>query len=126
SMRRPDPLFRLRARRAAGPPAPFVVGVGRSGTTLLRLMLDAHPELAIPPETHFLPELIESARSGAGAAELAAAAAASRHWGDLGISALDFEARLRLGGTRPDQAARAFFELYAERHGKPRWGDKTP
>ena len=36
-------------------PAPFVVGVGRSGTTLLRLMLDAHPELAIPPETHFLP-----------------------------------------------------------------------
>ncbi len=26
-------------------PAPFVVGHGRSGTTLLRLMLDAHPEL---------------------------------------------------------------------------------
>ena len=21
---------------------------------------------------------------------------------------------------------RAFFELYAEREGKPRWGDKTP
>ena len=42
---------RVRARRS---PAPFVVGVGRSGTTLLRLMLDAHPELAIPPETHFV------------------------------------------------------------------------
>src|ERR1051325_199517 len=35
-------------------PPVFVVGCGRSGTTLLRLMLDAHPELAIPGETHFL------------------------------------------------------------------------
>ncbi|MGH2962645.1 MAG: sulfotransferase, partial [Solirubrobacterales bacterium] len=35
--------------RAARPPVPFIVGVGRSGTTLLRLMLDAHPDLAIPP-----------------------------------------------------------------------------
>ena len=53
----------LRAReiRRAGPapaasppatwPAPFVVGATRSGTTLLRLMLDAHPEMAIPSET---------------------------------------------------------------------------
>ena len=36
-------------------PAPFIVGLSRSGTTLLRLMLDAHPDLAIPPETHFIP-----------------------------------------------------------------------
>ena len=31
-------------RRRGPPPAPFVVGATRSGTTLLRLMLDAHPE----------------------------------------------------------------------------------
>ena len=36
---------------------PFLVGVARSGTTLLRLMLDAHPQLTIPPETHFVPKL---------------------------------------------------------------------
>lgn len=42
-------------------PAPFIVGVGRSGTTLLRLMLDAHPDLAIPAETHFVPALIHVA-----------------------------------------------------------------
>src|SRR5438270_14036839 len=35
-------------------PMPFIVGAPRSGTTLLRLMLDAHPELAIPPETGFV------------------------------------------------------------------------
>src|SRR6266576_845787 len=47
-----------RGRPEAGRvPAPFVVGIARSGTTLLRLMLDAHRELTIPPETHFLPRL---------------------------------------------------------------------
>ncbi|MGB5401439.1 MAG: sulfotransferase, partial [Thermoanaerobaculia bacterium] len=40
------------------PPFPFIVGVARSGTTLLRLMLDSHPQLAIPPETHFLPSVL--------------------------------------------------------------------
>src|SRR5258707_983061 len=33
---------------------PIVVGAPRSGTTLLRLMLDSHPALAIPPATDFL------------------------------------------------------------------------
>ena len=46
----------IRARRAstaawrpAIPPAPFIVGATRSGTTLLRLMLDAHPRWRSPP-----------------------------------------------------------------------------
>ena len=33
---------------------PIIVGAPRSGTTLLRLMLDSHPDVAIPPETGFL------------------------------------------------------------------------
>ena len=37
--------------------------MNRSGTTLLRMMLDAHPELTIPPETHFVPDLIKAAAS---------------------------------------------------------------
>ena len=32
----------------------FVVGAGRSGTTLLRLILAGHSRLHIPPETWFL------------------------------------------------------------------------
>ena len=45
-------------------PVPFVVGVNRSGTTLLRMMLDSHPDLAIPPETHFIPALFDGSSSG--------------------------------------------------------------
>ena len=51
---------RLRGRTPEPPPAPFVCGVTRSGTTLLRLMLDAHPDVAIPGETHWVPKLIKA------------------------------------------------------------------
>ncbi len=63
---------RASARGAERVPAPFVVGVNRSGTTLLRMMLDAHPELTIPPETHFVPELIEAAEESLADAGVAA------------------------------------------------------
>ena len=33
----------------------FIVGCSRSGTTLLQQMLNAHPRIAITPETHFMP-----------------------------------------------------------------------
>lgn len=35
-------------------PFVFVVGCGRSGTTLLRAMLNAHPDLAVPAESYFI------------------------------------------------------------------------
>jgi hypothetical protein len=110
------------------PPAPFVVGVGRSGTTLLRLMLDAHRELTIPPETHFVPELIAACgKRRASVQELLEIVTSGRQWGDFGLEAEELERRfetvepLEAGG-----ALRAFYGLYAERAGKPRWGDKTP
>ncbi len=33
---------------------PFLVGCERSGTTLVRAMLDGHPQLAVPGESHFI------------------------------------------------------------------------
>ncbi|GAI08625.1 unnamed protein product, partial [marine sediment metagenome] len=32
----------------------FIIGVGRSGTTLLQSILNAHPKICFPPETHFV------------------------------------------------------------------------
>ena len=116
-------------RSAVRAPAPFIVGVGRSGTTLLRMMLDSHPDLAIPPETHFLPELMElfATDRHASADEVIEIITSGRHWGDFGLEEEALRARLEAAAPLDAAAAiRAFFELYAERHGKPRWGDKTP
>jgi len=109
------------------PPAPFVVGVPRSGTTLLRLMLDAHPELAIPPETYFVTNLIEAGEDGAGAERLADVLVEHRRFGDLGIDEAELRRRLAaIGSPTGGDAVRVAFGLYAERRGKQRWGDKTP
>jgi hypothetical protein len=124
----------LRRRRMLGSrpgaPAPFVVGVGRSGTTLLRLMLDAHPEMAIPPETHFLPSMIDSFSRLRVSPERVLAAIESAPQSGLPESGVDPEALLyRLRQIKPLNAPdsiRAFYRLYAERARKGRWGDKTP
>jgi hypothetical protein len=93
------------------------------------MMLDSHPQLAIPPESHFVPDLIEYFQENneptvEGALEQIEG---NRRWGDFHLDA--GELRERLAATEPlnvSDALRAFFELYAEKQGKPRWGDKTP
>jgi hypothetical protein len=108
-------------------PAPFIVGVPRSGTTMLRLMLDAHPAMAIPPETYFVTNLIEAADGGAGPDQLANVLVTHRRWGDLNINEGELRRRLgALGKPSGGDAIRTAFGLYAEGRGKPRWGDKTP
>ncbi len=114
------------------PPAPFVVGATRSGTTLLRLMLDAHPDIAIPSETHFIPDLIKAReKHGASRERMLEMLTSHRRWGDFHIEASELsdrwgvlEARGALDGPA---AVREFFAIYGEKQGgPPRWGDKTP
>jgi hypothetical protein len=91
------------------------------------MMLDAHPQLAIPAETHFLPELIERASAGAESDQLAALITGARNWGDFGLDAEELAGRIAaLDAAGPAAVIRCFYELYAERQRKPRWGDKTP
>ncbi len=106
------------------PPAPFVVGVPRSGTTLLRLLLDAHPLVAIPPETGFA---LAVADAPAGREEFAARVRGLEPWPDLAFG--DAELDTILAAVDPWSAGgglRAIYRAYARRHDKPRWGDKTP
>ncbi len=121
---------RLRGRSEPEFPAPFVVGVGRSGTTLLRMMLDAHPQLAIPPETHFINPLIQASgrlRFNPRTATKAIVEDERRRWNDFGLDRSALLARMEaIEPFNTSDALRAFYLAYAEQHGKPRWGDKTP
>ncbi len=106
-------------------PPLFVLGVRRSGTTLLRVTLDSNSELAVPDESYFVPQLADRHR---GRIDLEAFVDDLRRLPtlrDWGVRPADVRARLGPGSTVAD-GIRAVYELYAEAQGKPRWGDKTP
>jgi hypothetical protein len=113
---------------------PFIVGSPRSGTTLLRFMLDAHPELAIPPETGFLRFARELEGEGQGEeirgklfALVVSFPPSAPAWEDFGISSEELRKRLEaLDPFTVADGVRLFYRMYAERFDKPRWGDKTP
>ncbi len=107
--------------------APFIVGVGRSGTTLLRLMLDSHPHLSIPPETHFIRKLLNSSYSQCDENFFFNTVVSTRTWKDFGIEETELYNRLI---TIPEfsisDGLRVFYTCYAEKNNKILWGDKTP
>jgi len=108
----------------SGPPV-IVLGVRRSGTTLLRVMLDRSPALAIPDESYFVPQL---ARRHRGVVDPDAFLDDLRRLPTLaewGLEPGAVAARLRPGLTA-GEAISAIFATYAAEQGKQRWGDKTP
>ena len=106
-------------------PPVIVLGVGRSGRTLLRVMLDRNSEIAIPYESFFVTPLAQ--RHGRRPKLDGFLDDLGRFYQlyEWGISPDDVRPRLREGMTTGEAIA-TVFEVYAEREGKPRWGDKTP
>lgn len=106
--------------------APLVVlGVSRSGTTLLRVILDRSPGIAIPDESFFVPLLARRHGSRIDAGRFLDDVARLSVVRDWGVSVRDVAARVR-SGMPTGRAIAAIFEAYADAQGKPRWGDKTP
>jgi hypothetical protein len=90
----------------------FLIGAMGSGTTLLRLMLDSHPRIAIPHETGFM--------RAASAHRFIPFKWTGRRWyRRLGWEDEEFNEELSGFYDR-------LFMRYAERNGKVRWGEKTP
>lgn len=85
----------------------FVVGCQRSGTTMLRLMLDSHSRISCGPETRFLEDLER-------------------------IVGNDWQRLSQYGFTQEEWLDRiatffgGFQEEYARSRGKLRWADKSP
>jgi Sulfotransferase family len=107
------------------PPPVIVLGVSRSGTTLLKEMLDRHSQVAIPTESYFIPQLWD--RHGPRPDREAIIAdleriARVREWG---VTAEDVRRRLPADAAFAD-VVDAVYGAYADARGKPRFGDKTP
>jgi hypothetical protein len=99
----------LYSRRLARPI--FIVGAMGSGTTLVRLVLDSHPNIAIPRETGFM-----------------------RGYDALRFTPFKWHGNwTRRLGWKPGEidelmagVYEQLFRRYADRHGKERWGEKSP
>jgi len=111
---------------------PFVVGCGRSGTTLLRAVLDSHSQLAIPGESHFLTPMLDDRaryeRDGEFEQNLFLAdLGESERFLLWGLSAEEVRDALAESNSLDlPQAIRVLYAVYATCQGKPRYGDKTP
>lgn len=90
----------------------FVVGTMRSGSTLFRLILDAHPNISISDETGFM--------AGLAATRQIPNWQHGRGWFKrIGWDEPEFDERLR-------EFYAGLFERHALAQGKSRWGEKTP
>ncbi|HUJ10136.1 MAG TPA: sulfotransferase [Verrucomicrobiae bacterium] len=104
----------------------FIVGAPRSGTTLLRLMLNRHSRLCVPPESHFIVELYEKLGENVSRRQFWAALSLHPRFLEWKLDAA--AVRRKLDGVRCDWRSlwEVVFREYAQTKGKLRWGDKTP
>jgi hypothetical protein len=134
------------------PEAVFIVGVSRSGTTLMRRILDRHPRIAIATENHYLGHLLawEGARHYfRRVGDLRDDAAVRRlieliysgelqrrsrlrelspywRWLTERVPRADIEARLLASDRTERGVFEAFLRIFADRRGKAIMGEKTP
>ncbi|MEM1424022.1 MAG: sulfotransferase [Planctomycetota bacterium] len=117
-MSRPDPFF--------------IVGTGRSGTTLIQRMLSAHPGITIPPETQFFSRFDPAIRFTDPLREREVGAYLARvgddpWWGELGLSVDALRAHVEGGGR--DARSILWWMLRGLSQGvedRVRFGEKTP
>lgn len=113
----------------------FIVGTPRSGTTLLRLIMDSHPDIAITPESSFLfrvtPLWDKLLSRGGGRDSISKLLGMLRmipQVKDWMPASCNPEEILADCGQKVTLAAvlDSIYHLYAIEKGKRVWGDKTP
>jgi len=109
----------------------FIVGVQRSGTTLLRLLLNAHSDIAIPEEASFLRPLFKNEWSGQSITgpKLQRLVNYLRANEQFNLWNFDREPLLQEIGSREaitfSEVMDIMYSSYAKNEGKIRWGDKS-
>jgi hypothetical protein len=109
----------------------FVVGVPRSGTTLLQRMLDAHPQLSVINEAYWLGRDFRQrpgvVREGLATKKLVRKLLAIPKFRQMRVTEAELLKLLKKAKpVRYERFASLIVELHAARCGKPLSGDKTP
>lgn len=124
-------LFVARSFMTTAPPF-FILGNPRSGTSLLRSLLNTHPDVLIPRECGFMHWLFTDWHGrtwdAPTLAEFARAVQATRKFETWELDARQVEeALMESGAGSYAQACSAIYELYARIRNKPIscWGDKN-
>ena len=110
----------------------FIVGAPRSGTTLLRNMLNRHPKLAILGETQFYRHVYSRRRAFGDPADLKNRERIVREYlamdrvKRLGMDQSKLREKLMREGKSYRALFTCFLDHYAESQGKDRYGEKTP
>ncbi|MEA2486305.1 MAG: hypothetical protein QOD46_1416 [Actinomycetota bacterium] len=114
----------------------FIVGMGRSGTTMLRLMLHRHPDLAVLSETSF-GALVWERRWGFPMVDPIEPYQTrllnsfvrrlhSEDMEDLQIDWGEYRRKVLAGPNSLNRFLRILGEMWAQELGKTRWAEKTP
>ena len=110
----------------------FVVGAPRSGTSLLRAMLNRHPRLGLCDETFFFYWVAERQRVFGDLADATRRARAidrfleTRRIARLGLDRALLRTHLQAAALDYPRFFRALLDFYARAQGKARGGEKTP
>ena len=112
-------------------PYVFIVGCARSGTTLLRRIVNAHGQIAIMPESHWIDVFFEE-RTGLTPEGMVTPALIDHLLEHRKFARLHFDRPMLLSLLQSGQPVSyadfvaRIFELYGKREGKSLVGDKTP
>jgi hypothetical protein len=110
----------------------FIIGVHRSGTTLLRFILSSHPHIYIPPESDFIPKyFLKSPTQILGLddvqrmlSEIFSSYRFVKEWKSEFPDPQNFYASMP--ASTPQGFLTHLYSLYAGQYHALRWGDKTP
>jgi sulfotransferase family protein len=112
-------------------PCVFIVGCPRSGTTLLRRMVSAHPEIVITPEAHWIPKWFEKRKGltpeGNVTPRLIQELLGDDKFAFFRLGSEDLMSLVQGGeGVSYATFVTGIFDLYGKARGKKLVGNKTP